>query len=127
DGLSARLAGPRIKARIERSGGRILVEARWMSAAVDVVLDARKAPPPLSVCSRIDTGRFNFTQKLTAVPAEGELRAGNARFAVQGDLAGMDFTHGFPARETKWRWAFARGGYARATGRFNRPRPLPAG
>ena len=119
DGLSARLAGPRIKARIERSGGRILVEARWMSAAVDVVLDARKAPPPLSVCSRIDTGRFNFTQKLTAVPAEGEIRAGNARFAVQGDLAGMDFTHGFPARETRWRWAFGSGKAMGRTVAFN--------
>jgi hypothetical protein len=119
DGLSARLVGPRIKARIERSGGRILVEARWMSAAVDVVLDARAAPPPLSVCSRIGTGRFNFTQKLVCVPAEGEIRAGNARFTVHGDLAGMDFTHGFPARETKWRWAFGSGKAGARTIGFN--------
>jgi hypothetical protein len=119
DGLHARLVGPRIKARIERSAGRILIEARWMSAAVDVVLDARTAPPPLSVCSHIDTGRFNFTQKLVAVPAEGEIRAGNARFTVHGDLAGMDFTHGFLARETKWRWAFGSGKAGAHTIGFN--------
>jgi len=119
DGLHARLAGPRIRARVERSGGRVVVEARWMAATIDLVLDARAAPPPLSVCSRIDTGRFNFTQKLAAVPAEGEIRAGNARFAVHGDLAGLDFTHGFPARETKWRWAFGTGKAGGRTVGFN--------
>jgi len=109
DGLKARLLGPRIEARIERRGGRIEVEARWMTAGADLVLDAGAAPPPLSVCSRIDMRHFNFTQKLVAVPAEGEIRAGNIRFEVRGDLCGLDFTHGFPARETKWHWAFASG------------------
>jgi hypothetical protein len=119
DGMNARLVGPRIHARIERSGGRILVEARWMTAAVDLVLDAGAAPPALSVCSRIDTGRFNFTQKLAAVPAEGEIRAGNARFGVHGELSGIDFTHGFPARETKWLWAFGSGTVGGHTIAFN--------
>jgi hypothetical protein len=109
DGLRARLMGPRIRARIERSAGRILVEARWMTASADLVLDARAAPPPLSVCARIDPGRFDFTQKLVAIPAEGEIRAGNVRFEVRGELCGLDFTHGFLARETKWHWAFGTG------------------
>ena len=117
--MNARLTAPRIHARIERSGGRILVEARWMTAAVDLVLDAGAAPPALSVCSRIDAGRFNFTQKLAAIPAEGEIRAGNARFGVHDALSGIDFTHGFPARETKWRWAFGSGKAGARTIAFN--------
>jgi len=127
DGLRARLVGPRISARIERSGGRIVVSARFLAASVDVVLDARSAPPPLSVCARIDPGRFNFTQKLVAVPADGEIRAGNSRFPVQSALAGMDFTHGFLARETKWRWAFGSGNASGHTVAFNLSQGFPPG
>jgi len=54
-------------------------------------------------------GRFDFTQKTVLVPAEGEVRAGNIRFPVQGQFAGLDYTHGLLARETAWRWAFAGG------------------
>ena len=43
DGMRALLTGPRISARIERSGGRVLATARWGNAAVDLVLDARRA------------------------------------------------------------------------------------
>ena len=107
DGMRAVLTGPRIGARIERSGGRILATARWANAALDLAIDARRAPPPLSAARRLGPGRFNFTQKLVLAPAEGEVRVGNARFAVRGDMAGLDFTHGYLARETAWRWAFA--------------------
>lgn len=110
DGLSARLSGPGVKARIERSAGRILVSAKWGRAAVELSLDARRAPPALSAISPVGApGLFDFTQKLVGVPAEGEVRAGNATFAVQGELAGLDYTHGYLARETAWRWAFASG------------------
>src|SRR5205814_2703653 len=54
-----------------------------------------------------------------AVPAEGEIRAGNARFTVQGEFAGMDFTHGFLARDTKWRWAFGSGKAGKRSVGFN--------
>jgi hypothetical protein len=37
------------------------------------------------------------------------VRAGNVRFPVRGQLAGLDYTHGLLARETAWRWAFACG------------------
>jgi hypothetical protein len=110
DGGSARLVGPGIKARIERSGGRILVSARWHQAAVDLALDARRAPPPITAIAPVgEKGRFDLTQKTVLLPAEGEIRAANVRFAVQGAFAGHDFTHGFLPRETAWRWAFASG------------------
>jgi Protein of unknown function (DUF2804) len=107
DGMRAVLTGPRIATRIERSAGRVLATARWGSAALDLSLDARAAPPPLSAALRLGPGRFNFTQKLIGLPAEGEIRVGNTRFAVRGELAGLDFTHGHLARVTSWRWAFA--------------------
>ena len=115
EGLRAMIAGPGVNGRIERSGGRILATARWGNAAVDLALDARQAPPPMSAVCGLGPGRFSFTQKLLGIPAEGEIRVGNTRFAVRGELAGLDFTHGYLARETAWRWAF---GCARQGGRL---------
>jgi hypothetical protein len=106
DGMRATLAGPRLSARFERSGGRILGTARWGNAAVDLSLDARAAPPPMTAISRFGVGLFNYTQKLAGIPAEGEIAVGNARYAVRGEPAGLDFTHGYLPRDTAWRWAF---------------------
>jgi len=106
DGMRANLTGPRLSARFERSGGRILATARWGNAAVDLSLDVRAAPPPLSAVSRLGPGRFNYTQKLAGIPAEGEIGVGNARYKVRGQPAGLDFTHGYLPRDTAWRWAF---------------------
>lgn len=109
DGLSARLFGPGIRARIERSAGRVLVSARWGLAAIELSLDANSAPPALSAVCPLGPGRFDFTQKLIGLPAEGEIRVGNATYLAQGELAGLDFTHGYLERDTSWRWAFASG------------------
>jgi uncharacterized protein DUF2804 len=110
DGMSARLLGPTIRARLQRAGGRVSVQATWAHADVDLMLDANRAPPPVTAIAEVGApGRFDFTQKTVLVPAEGEVRAGNVRFPVQGQFAGLDYTHGFFTRETAWRWAFAGG------------------
>ncbi len=108
EGSSARLTGPGINARIERSGDRILVTARWGHAAVDLSLDTSRAAPPITAIAKVGPpGRFDLTQKTVLIPAEGEIRAANVRFEVENALAGLDYTHGYLARETAWRWAFA--------------------
>jgi hypothetical protein len=110
DGMSARLLGPRIHARLQRSGDRISVQASWAHADVDLLLDAGRAPAPITAIAPVGPpGRFDVTQKTVLVPAQGEVRAGNVRFPVEGQLAGLDYTHGLLARETSWRWAFAGG------------------
>ncbi|MGZ6125080.1 MAG: DUF2804 domain-containing protein [Myxococcales bacterium] len=109
-GMSARLLGPRIRARLQRAGGRISVQATWAHAGIDLLLDASRAPAPITAVAPVGpAGRFDLTQKTVLVPAEGEVRAGNVRFPVRGELAGLDYTHGLLARETSWRWAFAGG------------------
>ena len=110
EGMSARLMGPAIRARMQRSGGRASIQASWAHADVDLMLDVDRAPPPITAIAGAGApGRFDLTQKTVLVPAEGEVRAGNIRFAVQGQLAGLDYTHGLLARDTAWRWAFAGG------------------
>ena len=115
DPQTARLTGPGIRARIERKGDEIAVKASWAHTDVDLVLDAAKAPLPMTAVAPVGPpGRFDLTQKTVLLPAEGEVRCGNIRFPVQGELAGLDYTHGYLARDTAWRWAFGNG---RAGGR----------
>ena len=110
DGMSARLFGPHIRARLQQVAGRVSIQATWAHADVDLLLDATRAPPPITAIAPVGPpGRFDFTHKTVLLPAEGEVRAGNVRFAVQGQFAGLDYTHGYLARETAWRWAFACG------------------
>ena len=110
DGMSARLFGPHIRARLQQVAGRVSIQATWAHADVDLLLDATRAPLPITAIAPVGPpGRFDFTHKTVLLPAEGEVRAGNVRFAVQGQFAGLDYTHGYLARETAWRWAFACG------------------
>ncbi|MCA1827554.1 MAG: DUF2804 domain-containing protein [Myxococcales bacterium] len=110
DPRKARLIGPGIDALIERKEARILIKASWGHTDIDLALDASKSPPPMTAVAPVGPpGRFDLTQKTVLMPAEGEVRAGNIRFPVGGELAGLDYTHGYLARETSWRWAFANG------------------
>ena len=110
DPAKARLIGPGIDARIERKDGQILIKATWAYTDIDLALDASAAPAPITAVAPVGPpGRFDLTQKTVLMPAHGEVRTGNNRFAVEGQLAGLDYTHGYLARETAWRWAFANG------------------
>lgn len=106
----ARLIGPGIRASFRRGERGIEVRASWAHTEIDLRLDADKAAAALSAVAPVGpAGRFDFTQKTVLVPAEGEVRAGNIRFQIRGELAGLDYTHGYLARDTAWRWAFAVG------------------
>ena len=109
-GMSARLLGPRIRARMQRAGSRMSIQATWAHADVDLLLETDRAPPPITAIAPAGAaGRFDLTQKTVLIPAEGEVRAGNVHFPVHGAFAGLDYTHGLLARETAWRWAFGCG------------------
>jgi hypothetical protein len=106
----ATLRGPGIKASIEKNGDRWSVRASWAHCEVDLTLDAAQAPPAMTAIAPIDKhGRFDFTQKNVLLKATGEVRTGNVAFALRDSPAGLDYSHGFFARETEWRWAFAVG------------------
>jgi hypothetical protein len=106
----ATLRGPGIKASIEKNGDRWLARASWAHCEVDLTLDAANAPLPMTAVATIDKhGRFDFTQKNTLLKANGYVRTGNVSFEVRDAPAGLDYTHGFFARQAEWRWAFAAG------------------
>ena len=65
---------------------------------------------PLSVVAPVDgNGRINVTTKSGALPASGQVRVGPRSYRLDGGFGGFDFTHGYLARRTAWRWAFTAG------------------
>jgi len=71
---------------------------------------AAEGPPALTVISPVaDGGLVNVTQKRAGMLALGTLEAGGRTFSLDGGVAGMDYTNGYLARRTAWRWAFGLG------------------
>jgi hypothetical protein len=70
---------------------------------------AEGGPPPLTVVSPVPGGVVNVTQKSCGWLASGQLRVGKRRYELDGGVAGLDYTQGYLARKTSWRWAMANG------------------
>ncbi|MBM7113130.1 DUF2804 domain-containing protein [Archangium primigenium] len=67
-------------------------------------------PPALTVIAPVpEDGFVNVTQKRAGMLTSGTLEAGGKRFQLDGGVAGTDYTQGYLARHTAWRWAFMAG------------------
>jgi hypothetical protein len=73
---------------------------------LDASLLAAGAPPPLTVIAPVENGPINVTQKWAGLLAFGHLWAKGKRFVLDGGVGGFDYTHGYLARHTAWRWGF---------------------
>lgn len=66
--------------------------------------------PALSVISPVGGGGVvNITQKRAGLLAFGSLTVGGRKYSLDGGVAGIDYTHGYLARHTSWRWAMGCG------------------
>ncbi|MHB8875952.1 MAG: DUF2804 domain-containing protein [Myxococcaceae bacterium] len=73
-------------------------------------------PPALTVVAPVaEDGVVNVTQKWAGLLSFGKLEAAGRSFDLDGGVGGMDYTHGYLARHTAWRWAFACGRLADGT------------
>jgi hypothetical protein len=73
-------------------------------------------PPALTVIAPVEgDGLVNVTMKRNGLLTFGSLEAGGKRFRLDGGVGGMDYTQGYLARHTAWRWAFACGRLADGT------------
>jgi hypothetical protein len=73
-------------------------------------------PPALTVIAPVGGDGFvNVTQKRGGLLASGTLEAGGKRFQLDGGVGGTDYTQGYLARHTAWRWAFLAGRLADGT------------
>ena len=68
------------------------------------------AAPPLTVVAPVDGGgTVNVTQKWAGLQSFGTLEHKGRRWTMDGGVGGFDYTHGYLARQTSWRWAFGCG------------------
>jgi hypothetical protein len=77
---------------------------------------AAGSAPALTVIAPVPgDGVINVTQKWGGLLTSGGLHAGGKRFPLAAGVAGLDYTQGYLARRTAWRWAFANGRLANGT------------
>jgi hypothetical protein len=74
---------------------------------IDAQFDAATAAPSLLAVGPIEKGAVHSTQKSAGMPLQGEVRASGRRYDLAGGVASCDYSNGFLARKTQWRWASA--------------------
>lgn len=104
---------------VERGHGRARYEVDLNVASLPLLRDglqwqgglmAAGSPPALTVISPVSgDGLVNVTQKRAGMLALGTLTAGGRTYRLDGGMAGMDYTSGYLARHTAWRWALGLG------------------
>lgn len=114
EGASARFTALRNKASFTWSrasgAGAFSLAVRAGDVVIDARLDASGAPPPIGVVANLGApGLVNATEKGALLAVTGEATIANRRFALDGGLGGYDYTHGYLARHTAWKWAFLLG------------------
>lgn len=116
-GLAARFRLPGFEVRASRPRGdeRYHVDARlgppfaFQSTRVSASLLAAGAAPPLTAVAPVDGGIVNVTQKWAGLLSFGSIDIAGQHFSLDGGVGGLDYTRGYLARRTAWRWAFACG------------------
>jgi hypothetical protein len=116
EGTSASFRDPlrRTSLRIERALGApdYRVELRAPELEIHALLGTAGAPPPIGAIVPLagpPEGLVHATQKHALLAVTGEARIAGQRRALDGGLAGVDFSLGFVPRRTAWRWTFALG------------------
>ncbi len=92
-----------------RGSDSYAVRATAKGLDLDVSLDAADAPAALAAVMELEPGRVSVTEKRALLAVNGHVNAGGADHALDGGLAGYDYTHGLMPRRTRWNWAFLLG------------------
>jgi hypothetical protein len=111
EGCAARFGCGRSAARITRPEGTSAyeVEFKLRDLRLAARLETRGSPIPLSAVAAMPPDAVATTQKRVRLGTTGELLVGDRRFSLDGALGGLDYSHGYPPRRTRWKWAFALG------------------
>jgi uncharacterized protein DUF2804 len=90
--------------------GAFSLAVRARGVVIDARLAVEGAPPPIGVVAGLGApGLVNTTEKGALLAVTGEATVANRRFSLDGGLGGYDYTHGYLARHTAWKWAYLLG------------------
>jgi hypothetical protein len=114
EGASARFSSPLQKGSLTWQhavgAGAFSLAVRAGTMVIDARFDTSGAPPPIGVIADLGSpGLVNATEKGALLAVTGEATVGGRRFPLDGGLGGYDYTHGYLARHTAWKWAYLLG------------------
>jgi hypothetical protein len=111
DALDARYRLGAVETSLVRARGsdRYALAVAMPDLLVEATIAAPAAPPAISAVAKLGRGLVNATEKRALLPVSGEALVAGRRYTLDRGVAGYDYTHGYLARHTAWRWAFAMG------------------
>jgi hypothetical protein len=111
EGCIASYRAGRARVTIVRNAGEsaYAVDARLPDFELRARLEAKSAPPAITAIARLPHHLLSTTEKRTLLVAKGDAVLAGERRALDGALAGYDYTNGMLARHTAWNWAFLLG------------------
>jgi hypothetical protein len=76
---------------------------------LEAAVSAPDSPPPVAAIAELPNGCANATEKRVLLPVVGDAWVAGKRYRLDGGHGGYDYTNGYLARHTAWRWAYAMG------------------
>ncbi len=107
-----KLFGARVEMDRAAQGRDLRFEVELPDLHVSARLNSARVPPPIGAVAHLEGGAgglFNATEKTVLHEVVGEAVAAGKHYSLDGGLGGYDYTSGYLARKTKWRWAFLLG------------------
>ncbi len=100
-------AGKRIDFRHDGASGHFRLQLHCDAFEIDAELDASRAGPALLAIGPIQRGSVHATQKSAGMALQGAIALEGRRYDLSGGVGWSDYSNGFLAHETAWRWACA--------------------
>lgn len=109
DGALAWFRAPGASFRLSREGTAYDLVVDTAKLSVRARLETEGAAPPITAICRPTGGDVNVTMKRVLLPASGYVTVKGTPRPLEGAMGGLDYTHGFLPRITRWRWAYFMG------------------
>lgn len=111
EGCDAWFRSPSLQLSVRRPSGSTAYEVSASSPGLHLraSVETASAPEPHCAILRPPGSPLMATEKRALMGTRGFLELPSGRIDLDGARAGMDYSHGYPPRETRWRWAFLLG------------------
>lgn len=108
-GFHARFTNADTHVQVRRPARALEIEATFPGLALRVELDGDAPHPALSAIGPVPNGLVDATEKHALLKVRGEIRLEGRTRRLDGAYGGWDYTNGYLARHTKWRWGYLMG------------------
>lgn len=111
DGCDAFFRLPNARLSFRRAAGSSAYDLVATTPALSVyaTLETAGAPVPHCAIVKPEGSAVMVTEKRVLMPTRGTIELAGERRSLAGAVGGIDYSHGFPPRQTTWRWGYFMG------------------